>query len=266
MVFGAATSDRATALTSSRLDNLATWTLMIHCHPTTLTNSRSILNKGIGGSNNRRVNLIVSGTAGRISTTLDRATSDMNYVSNAGGLTAGQDCFVAAVCDNAGASGLLTTFYAGMQELVDLGRITATDGSGAFQSDSGVALTLANTTTGSPTAAFQGTIYAVALSGALLTPDEIAGWRDQPFTAPRDIRGLWYPGLEGSQVVFDHAGAAHATVTGGVLDGRELVFPEREPVNVARWKRALFPPSGGSFLAAWARGMNTVLQPGVIRW
>lgn len=219
MKFGTATSDRVVIPSAASIDNLDPWTLMVWHRATTITAGRSIVNKGIGTSNNRRLDITVNASGGyRVS--VDRSVGDLVYDSTTGNYVAGGPwAFVAATFNSSNAAGAIVNIY-GSQNADPAANIIGStgDGSGTFNSDAGVAFTIGNTTTGSPVAAYQGNIAYVALVGAELSLAEIRAWQFH-YDAP--IRGLlrkYRVGANGTGMVLDESGnGGHSTTVSGAI-------------------------------------------------
>lgn len=248
LVFGAAASDRVACATGSQLDDLPTWTILVWHRPTTLTTNRNLVNKGAGAGNNRRLSLLLSGTSGAIQVQLDRATTDLQYISATGAVQINRDCFSAATFDSGASAGAFVAFYAGRAGVPATAATvaTATDGSGAFQSDAGVALTIGNATTASPTVAWQGAIYAVAVSGSVLTVGEIRAWQENPFLRVRDLRGAWFLGGNGIGQVADYSAySQRGTVTGAYPS------PYTLPLAAVSMRSGLSAPAAASVFSRY---------------
>lgn len=229
MSFGAAMGDRVTVAPNTALDGLSAWTALVWCRPTTLGAGKLLVGKGVGSSSNIRLEIRTANASGALRVLLNYSTSSLQYDSANGLLATGQVSCVAVTFDNAASAGNKVVFHSSTKGgvLVKAGYAVQTDGVGSQNSDSGVSLIVGNNN--GFTSAFQGSIFAVAVSGSVLTVGEMEAWRLNPDAPIRDERGRWLPGSDGpgGQVLDRSRYRAHGVVTGAKLSpyALPLVFP-----------------------------------------
>lgn len=252
--FGLTTADAATVTSTGAIEGLTAWTVVSWFRIRSLTTSGSIVVKGSGAGNNRRINVVVT-TAGGINVAMDR-TSDLLYSVPSGTLAINQSYGLVVTCNTSGSAGDLIRFYLTTPNRY-LGLIrptTTTDGSGGFTSDVGANLVWGNNTV--PNLAGAVDLYAGIISTVALEPAEAEGVLRRPRTAVRGTAGRWHFG-NGGATVWDQSGnGRHAAVSRAV--------PIASAWDSARWPRPrVATAAAAAFLSAWARGSNAVYQPGV---
>lgn len=236
MTFGAAFSDRVVCAPNTAMDGLSTWTALIWCKPTaSLAAGKLLLGKGIVGGGNCRLELRTGSTTGALRVLQNYTVSNSQYDSANGLIVTGQTSCIGVTFDSAASAGTKVAFHSSLNgaPLAKATYGTIVDGSGSLQSDAGVALTLGNNTTASPSSAFQGVIFAVAISGSVLTLDEMEAWKQNPDAPIRNELGRWMPGNDAGMIVMDRSRfRAHGVVTGAKVSPYTLsavVLPFRRP-------------------------------------
>lgn len=239
MTFGAVNSDRVVCAANAALDNLSTWTGLVWFKQTgALSGGMLLFGKGAGSSSNVRLELRTANTSGavRVLQNWTGGGGVSGYDSANGVIQIGQNCCIGVTFDAAGSAGNRVAFHSSVNgaPLAKLAYGSITEGVGSLQADTGVALTIGNNTpAGSPTSAFQGVIYAVAISGAVLTLAEMEAWKQNPDQPIRGELGRWMPGNDAGLIVMDRSRyRAHGVVTGAKVSAHRLpavVLPFRRP-------------------------------------
>lgn len=200
---------------NTRYDGLTTWSILATVR-NIVTNTGAVIIKGVAASNNRRLSFQIFGISPTVlQVVMDRATTDLDYRSNSFTTLANVPMVIAATVDTGGSAGDLVRFYrkTGNSALVLTGNATATNGSGAFQSDAGSAVPVLNnaaSTNGSTLHLYN----QIVVSNVRLTQKEIADFALNPF---KKVRGTIYRSFlaaNGRNKVIDISGfAGHGTLT-----------------------------------------------------
>lgn len=251
--FGVTTGDAATVTSVGAIDGLTSWSVVTWFRIRSFTLGGTLVSKGAGGTNTRRINVAYSAT-GALTVALDR-TSDLSYSTPSGTLAINQPYALVTTFNSGGSANDLVRFYLATPDRY-IGRIqpsTTTDGSGALTSDAGVNLVWGNNTAG--TVAGPIDLYGGVLSSAELTPAEAEAALKLPRTPVRGTLGRWDFG-NGGPTIWDQTGnGCHAAVSRAV--------PTTRAWNNSRWPRARIATALAAFRSAWARNSNMVYQPGI---
>lgn len=179
LVFGAATSDRIDVADAASLQTLTTFTILQWAYVTTLTSGRMTARKGTAVSNGWNIGL--SGTTGNIRARVGCLTTVSDLITNTTPFaTLGK--WVCMAYTWAG-TGVAAHLYFGdlVLPMVEATYGTNTNGSGAQQSDTGLAVAIGNSP--GATVAWQGGIGLTALYNRVLTLTETESWRQRPTVA-----------------------------------------------------------------------------------
>jgi hypothetical protein len=262
----AGSTERVTVAAATSINNLDPFTYAIWYQPT-MTAGGQLITKGTFGGGNRRP-AITQNANGSFNVVIDR-TVDLTFTTATGLVRAGDQVCCIVTANSANGVGDTVRIYLAINggPLIKAPMITATDGSGAFASDTSANLALFNNSIGTGPSV-PGVGFGVILCNKELTFGE-AQILAADFDAPvRGLVGKWDLGQANGSSVYDLSGFGNVgTVTGGVpTSGAYMGREWAARVGIQRWARKVDAPvAGGAFLAAWASRANTVLQPGVIR-
>jgi hypothetical protein len=205
---------------------LTSWTVIALLQMPIGNAGREIMARGTSGSNNRRIGFGFLGTSGNLRIDSDRATADLDYRTSANFIALNRWFWLAGSLNINGTAGALAKFYGGQySNRTEIARITAStaiDGSGAFQSDAGVPLTIGNTSSNINSPRIN--LAYIALSQYELGQKDIGDITRHPLKVPGAL-GIWFPGMNGRGAILDVSGnRAHGTINGN---------PVPQPVNPA---------------------------------
>lgn len=209
------TSTGGAAVTSvGAIDGLTTWSAAVWFRIRGGSSTLNLIGKGAAASNNRRITIAV-GSDRAVQVSADRATTDLAYFSPAGVIETNRAYGILVTMNTAGAAGQLVRVYLATPDRF-LGAIpmaTATDGTGAFNSDAAVNLVIGNNTTGA--LPVMGDIYAAWLSNVELSAAEAEMLLQMPRSVPRGLLGRWDFDRTNGVTVYDRSGnGRHATISG----------------------------------------------------
>lgn len=218
--FGGGSTDVVFVTSVAGIDSLDPWTALAWVSQNTLA-GKSICVKGTAAGNNRRINIGTQASAGRLnlSSTIDRGTADLNY-SSVGCMELNRWAFIGVNFDSSRAANDLVRFYCGfVNRPVNLVPTnTTTDGSGAFQADTGVNLPIGNNSASG--SVFTGNIALFGLWNQSLLPSQIEALR----TEIKPSGALVYilcgdNGVPGGATQWDlSTNGNHGTVTGATQE------------------------------------------------
>lgn len=229
--FIGAGSDRVSVADVAMLQDLATWSVVMRIKRGAGAGGTSLIGKGRAATNTRRLYLQLQGAVS-ITVQADRATADLNYLASVVAtdpIISASWQWVAATMNNGGVAGDLVRFYVTQPDLTELRRVTpstATDGSGAFQSDVGQNLNIGNATDAASNA-FGGYIKETALFNREMSLTELQQvvrmlLAKEP---PPGALGVWFLGDTGAVSVPDASGNRNTgTVSGATMSGEEPPF------------------------------------------
>lgn len=247
LLFGAATSDVVVTPPNATVNDLKAFTTLQLVRVDTLTTSRMLWGKRPGTANRM---LRLPDTAGNVSLTLRRTGGALTYTTSDTPLVqTGTLRWIATTYDDS-----LTTAAAHIYHgpyggaLVESTYSTATNGSGASDaSDAANGWAWCNGQVSPYAQAVQGACWVCMLWPRALGLDDLRRVIAGDLTDSGAI--VEYAlGLDGGIAVFDRSGHGnHGAITGAVQSGVPL-WLENEPPRMARWKRALFPPTSAGLL------------------
>lgn len=180
LVWGGAATDKVSVAPAASINDLTTFTALVMEYPTTLSNSRDLISKYRGASNEGWdfSNGPADGTL--LYTEVSRATTDSQYRSSSRNRSV-NNWYCTVVTVDQGATPV-SHHYVGAYNAA-LGEptySTANAGSGAFQTDNARSLFIGNRDVASPATSYQGVLAIVALYNRVLSGAEIEQWRTRP--------------------------------------------------------------------------------------
>lgn len=242
--FGTAITDLVDVGSNASLDTVNTWTMMIWAKPTSLVAFARLFRKAVDLSPFPNKSSRLSGTAGDLQVTVGRATTDTSYITNSTPLAVANAWYCIAITYNSAAAPVTHIYTSNiLNNLKEATYGTATDGSGAVDSDSAANLCIGNgaaSACAAPDNSFSGNIAIMAHFNVVLTIGEMNTWMGTPMQIRRGLVGLWFLGENGRGLVMDYSGQSNeGTITGAIpVEGISLFL---------RSARALGPaPIGGA--------------------
>lgn len=242
----AGSTERVTVAAATPINNLDPFTYAIWYQPTLAVNGQ-LVTKGTFGGGNRRP-AIVQNATGSIGVAIDR-TVDLLFTTVTGLVRSGDRVCCIVTVNSSNGAGDTVRIYVAINDgpLIKAPLTTATDGSGAFASDTSAALALFNNSIGTGPSP-PGIGLGVILCNKELTFGEaqaLAGDFDAPV---RGLVGKWDLGQSNGSRVYDLSGFGNAgTVTGGV------------PTSGAHMGREW---ASGSGIQRWARKVDAITSSG----
>jgi hypothetical protein len=218
LLFGTATSDRVTIAPSSSNNALTARTIVLLVYPTAFNSSRALWTRLPNGSFNGFFR--VSDTSGNIQFAHRRTASTFDYSTNSTPLKLNQWQWIAGTYDlSLGAS--VAHIYSAFLNApwTEATYATSTQGSGTCDtSDSTDSIAIGNTSLGSPTVAFQGSIALYMEWNRALTIDELRFVRRADGRVPpRGLIAYLVLAANGRGTILDRSGSGnHGTLSGPV--------------------------------------------------
>ena len=209
LVFGAATSDRATH-TNTGLDNLANFTYIMWVYVTTLTNLRMLASKDNGAAS--EIFFALDGTGGNVQLQVGRATANAYAKTNDTPIGASAWRCIAGTWDNGTNPPRIWsgTLSAAMAERGYAA--TPTAGSGAQKDDSARTFMWGSD---AATLALQGRIAVAAIFGSALSSADLNSWKKRPRkTVGSNVALRFVRFGKGAANGIEYAAGDNASVTG----------------------------------------------------
>jgi hypothetical protein len=221
LTFGAVNSDAVNIGTGASISNLNPLSYIEWVYPTSVATSAGLLfmQKGRAASGGTRRAFSFAAAGNFLRLTVDRATTDTDYIASSLALTDNTWHCIAATFNSAASAGEVVNLYCGTltAEMAETTYSTATDGSGAVGDDSGLAMKLGNDGAAASTSAFKGRIAIAAIFNRVLTLGELQSWQFHPRVMSGCV-GFWQLGYNGTSTQPDWSGNGNnGTVTGATL-------------------------------------------------
>lgn len=216
----------------SLIDTLDPWTLLLWLYPINGGADAWLAQKGAAGTGSRRIDIRrAGGSTTEIGVYADRATTDLDFVTNTTPIIIGNWTCIGVTFNSNGGAGELVNIYAGdlRKPLAECGYGTATDGAGAFASDASEDLMLGNYKALAGPA--RGLISYIALYKVVLPFGTMQSWQWNPRVLPGCV-GFWQLGKLSAGIQLDESGYGnHGTVTGATLSWPEVPIVRNERRN-----------------------------------
>lgn len=221
-IFGAATSDRIDCGSPALFDNLQTFTYLGWAFGTTLTAGRVLMGK-YRGATQEGWQISMNGTA-QLQVFYERATTDLNYITNSTPMVVSTWVFIGATCD-VGAAPAVTLASGQLNTPCGAHTFgTAVNGSGATNTDAARSLFIGNIDAASPGLAFRGNLAHSALFSSILSLAQIEQFRtctDYKVLAAAlglTLLGYWPTPESESATALDQSGNGNnGTITGATV-------------------------------------------------
>ena len=211
---GTNNTDRVVLAASTSLDTFNPGTLALWVRPTTLTSTRLLCAKAGG-----LYRLNHNGTTGNLEWFMDRAGTDMQFITNDTPLASTNVWyFVAVTVDTGGGAGNNANIYTGTlaSAVAERAYGTATDGTGGINTNS-LSWGIGNRGAGTQNLAFEGDIAWFGFWTAVLTLGQL---REQQYRMRNTVncQNFMHLGYNGVNAQIDYSGnKINGTVTGAVV-------------------------------------------------
>lgn len=224
--------------------DLPAFTVAVWAYVTSYRNIDTFVSKRTTGG--AGWHLFVNGTAGSFGFGMTFSTTGLSATSATGILPLNRWVCLAATTD---ASSGTKLYIGSVGSPCDEPSTSRTTPVGSRTTDSGIPVQWGNWNAANRS--ISGSLAAGVLVPRILSLQELRAWQQSPHLPILDALDAKVFGEDGANTVLDRSGRGnHGTITGAVQGSEQLplVLLDEEPPAV-RWKRALFPPAGGSLLA-----------------
>lgn len=254
LTFGAATTDRVDCGSAASLDDLSSISVLAWVYPTSLVNDKAIVSKYRGTAGEGWI-LYMVGTSGAIGWRRERATTDQDYVSNTGFLTADLWNCVGVLSDTTDAKVYYGTLTSRMAEVT---YSSSAGGSGILAIDASRILMIGNRDAATPNAAFPGDIALAMVWNRRLSEGELFAQQFNPRVTSGCVLYVCC-GFNGTGTQADWSGNVNnGTVTGATLSTRGLPIGPLFGFDLG-WMGAFTAAAGRTTknTRSWNLGQNT---------